>query len=201
MNLEHWKAILGTYRHVVSLLDARPRMKPEDLVFLQQQMLDEMFKLQRALSVDLRAGLVEDLLRPLTFLFDELVLRKLEEDLQPSWPMLQRHFFHVDAGGDLFYEFAEEKLRQPDTPSLIFEVLHFCLSAGFTGRYESWPAKVNDYMKALAARISRPPPTTPPPPLPPAEPMPAYEFPLRYYLTTGFVIVSLPVVLWVLSNH
>jgi hypothetical protein len=27
-----------------------------------------------------------------------------------------------------------------------------------------------------------------------------YEFPVRYYLTTGFVIVSLPVVLWWLSN-
>ena len=65
---------------------------------------------------------------------------------------------------------------------------------------ESWPAKILDYMKELSARIPKPAAVTPPPPPPPAEPLQAYEFPLRYYVTTGFVIVCLPVVLWALSN-
>lgn len=205
MNLEHWKAILGTYRQGVALIEKLlppgSPVKPERLQYLQEQLIEELFKLQRTLSANLRANLVEDLTRPLTYFFDEFVLRRLEDKDPSLWPMLQKHFFNLDWGGDHFYEFTEEKLRQPDTPSLVFEVLHFCLSAGFVGRYANWPAKILDYMKELASRIARPAPVPQPPPPPPAEPVKAYESPLPYYLTTGFVIVLLPVVLWWLSNH
>ena len=129
-----------------------------------------------------------------------MVRLRLPEDDVEFWPMVQKRLFHEDAGGDLFYEFTEDRLNRSGTPTLIFEVLHFCLSAGFKGNLELWPARIEDYQRRLAERMPRPEPAPKPAPPAPSQAAGAYEFPLRYYLAAGFVIVALPVVLWVLSN-
>jgi type VI secretion system protein ImpK len=221
MSLEHWKNILETYDRVQALLkkhlpvrpagakdkDKAPRRGPEDLEELQSAIVDELVELQRELIPRTESSErgwtsehVLDVIRPLSYLFDETVLLRLSEAEQAIWPLVQKRLFLVDAGGDHFYEFADEKLGRADTPSLVFEVLHFCLSAGFQGNLELWPARVEEYKKKLSQRIPKPDPLPAPSPPPATEaPMP-YEFPLRYYLATGFVIVGMPVVLWALSN-
>jgi type VI secretion system protein ImpK len=221
MSLEHWKNILETYDRVQALLkkhlpvrpagakekDKAPRRGPEDLQELQSAIVEELVELQRELiprkefsEEHWTSERVLDVIRPLSYLFDETVLLRLSEAEQAIWPLVQKRLFLVDAGGDHFYEFADEKLGRSDTPSLVFEVLHFCLSAGFQGNLELWPARVEDYKKKLAERIPKPEPTPAPAPPPSTEAPQPYEFPLRYYLAAGFVIVCLPMVLWVLSN-
>ncbi len=221
MSLEQWKNILETYDRVQGLLkkhlpvrpagarekDKAPRRGPEDLQELQSAIVDELVELQRELiprtestGRDWTSEHVLDVIRPLSYLFDETVLLRLSEAEQAIWPLVQKRLFFVDAGGDHFYEFADEKLGHAGTPSLVFEVLHFCLSAGFQGNLELWPARVEEYKKKLAERIPKPDPPPEPAPPPATEALQPYEFPLRYYLTAGFVIVCLPVVLWVLSN-
>jgi type VI secretion system protein ImpK len=221
MSLENWKSILETHDRVQGLLkkhlpvrpanakdkDKAPRRGPEDLQELQSAIVDELVELQRELIPRTESSeerwtsvYVLDVIRPLSYLFDEMVLLRLSEPEQAIWPLVQKRLFLVDAGGDHFYEFTDEKLGRADTPSLVFEVLHFCLSAGFQGNLELWPARVEEYKKKLSQRIPRPDPPPEPAPPPPAEAAQPYEFPLRYYVTAGFVIVCLPVVLWVLSN-
>ncbi|HEX8701265.1 MAG TPA: DotU family type IV/VI secretion system protein [Myxococcaceae bacterium] len=213
MKLGYWQAILATHRKVRALLDRvlpgevvptarrmQPRVGLEAMNQVGQQILIELEGLKLALSSDFRTDEVDELVRPLCFLFDEMVLRRLSDVEQPLWPLLQQQLFLVDSGGDLFYEFADERLRRPDTPALVFEVLHFCLASGFTGRYVGQPSKVREYKERLTARIPKPEPVPAPAPVAPVEQPTVYEFPFRYYLTTGFVIVSLPVVLWWLSN-
>lgn len=221
MSLEHWKIILETYDRVQGLLkrhlpvrpagardkDKAPRRGPEDLQELQAAIVDELVELQRELIPRTESSErswssehVLDVIRPLSYLFDETVLLRLSEAEQAIWPLVQKRLFLVDAGGDHFYEFADEKLGRADTPSLVFEVLHFCLSAGFQGNLELWPARVEDYKKKLSQRIPKPDPLPAPAPPPATEAPQPYEFPLRYYVTAGAVVVCLPVVLWVLSN-
>jgi type VI secretion system protein ImpK len=144
---------------------------------------------------------VEEALQPYVFLLDELVLRRLCEAEQPLWPLLQQRLFGMDSGGDLFFDQAEARLEHADTPPLLFEVLFFCLLAGFEGRYADNAAKLHEYRERIKARIPRPQPPGAAAASPEVQMMPIYEFPMRYYLVTGFVVVALPVLLWWLSNN
>lgn len=212
MKLSHWKAILQAWRHVDDLLDAelgpeptpdaaRERLSPEALEALARRLTSEVEALRAALSVDLRSEEVEDSLQPFVFLVDEKVLHRLDDADAPYWPLLQLRMFGVDAGGDLFFELADASLRRPETPPLLFEMLHFCLTAGFTGRNVGHPARIRDYRERLAVRIPQPELQAAPPQEASATTLPTvYDFPWRYYAITALLIIALPVLLWRLSN-
>ena len=212
MKLSHWKAILMSYRHVDDLLDvelgpegspdaSRERLSPEALEALSRRLISEVESLRAALSADLRSEDVEAALQPFVYLVDEKVLRRVDDADAPHWPLLQLRMFGVDSGGDLFFEQADASLRRAETQPLLFEMLHFCLTAGFTGRHVSHPARIRDYRERLAVRI-------PQPELQPVEhqdtsgipPPTLYDFPWRYYAVTVLIILALPVLLWRLSN-
>ena len=143
---------------------------------------------------------VEELIRPYVFLLDELVLRRLCQAEQPLWPLMQQRLFGQDSGGDHFFDLSESRLTHTETQPIDFEVLCFCLAAGFHGRLSDNAAKLHEYKERLKARIPRPLPPGATEAAPPAELMPIYELPLRYYLVAGLAVVLLPVVLWWVSN-
>lgn len=212
MKLSHWKAILRANRHVNGLLDSelgpepapdapRERLSPEALEALARRLTSEVEGLRAALSADLRSEEVEEALQPFVFLVDERVLRRLDDADAPHWPLLQLRMFGVDSGGDLFFELADSSLRRPDTPPLLFQLLHFCLTAGFTGRNVGHPARIRDYRERLAVRIPQPELQAAPPAVASGATLPTvYDFPWRYYAVTAFIILALPVLLWRLSN-
>lgn len=212
MKLEQWSALLATHRQVRELL-ARTLPAPtsgterssvriglEAIRQLEQEVLAELNALRKALASGLSAEQVEEVLQPYVFLLDELVLRRLAEVEQPLWPLLQQRLFGLDSGGDLFFDQVEARLNHPETPPLLFEVLYFCLSAGFEGRHADNAARLHEYRERLKAHIPHPVPPTAPPAPPAVEMLPIYELPLRYYLATGLVVLTLPVLLWWLSN-
>jgi type VI secretion system protein ImpK len=212
MKLTHWKAILRANRQVNGLLDTelgpepapdapRERLSPEALEALARRLTSEVEGLRAALSTDLRSEEVEESLQPFVYLVDERVLRRLDDADAPHWPLLQLRMSGVDSGGDLFFELADSSLRRPDTPALLFEMLHFCLTAGFTGRNVGHPARIRDYRERLAVRIPQPELRAAPPPVASGGTLPtAYDFPWRYYALSVLVILALPVLLWRLSN-
>ncbi|MFY1831039.1 DotU family type IV/VI secretion system protein [Myxococcus fulvus] len=212
MKMTHWKAILLAYRHVDDLLERelgtvsldpalREHLSEGALDAMSRTLMSELEALRAVLEADLRHDDVEKVLQPFAFLVDEKVLARLSNEDAQHWPLLQLRAFGVDAGGDLFFELADTALRRPDTAPLLFEMLHFCLTAGFIGRHVGHPARLRDYREQLAARIPRPETQVGEAPAEAAPPPPTlYDFPWRYYAVTVSIIIAVPVVLWHLSN-
>ncbi len=212
MKLEHWQNILRTHRQVRALLDQslppepasaqeriQVRVGPQGLTLLQQQLLFDVDALRATLGTAYGEQELDEALRPFVYLVDELVRRRLADEEQLEWPMLQHKLFGTDSGGDRFYELADEKLQQRTTAPLVFEMLHFCLTAGFQGRYEGNTARLREYKTRLAARIPKPDAVPAPPPAEAQAPL-VHAFPWRYYAASVLLVVTLPVFLWWFSR-
>ncbi len=212
MKLEHWQDILRTYRQVRVSLDQFQLFEPtaqqtspqvrvgaQGMALLQQQLLSDVDALQRALGVTYSEEEIRDAVRPFVYLIDEVVMRRLADEDQQEWPKLQKVLYGLDSGGDHFYELADEKLGQRGGSLLLFELMHFCLTAGFEGVHEGKPARLREYKERLAARIPRPEMTPAPPPAMATAPL-LHAFPWRYYGASAVVVVTVPVLLWWLSR-
>ncbi len=111
---------------------------------------------------DLRIKLLEYLseqesyqvLFPLVVHFDEIVRARFLKEKQLRWPLLQKEFYDIDNGGELFYDNLNSILRKPQTSEFIFEVNYFCLKNGFQGKYVDDPVKIKEYLKKLEKKIS-----------------------------------------------
>lgn len=208
MKLEHWQALLRAHRQVQALLDqslppepapgeerTQVRVGQQTLALLQPQLLAEVDELQKAWGDGYREEEVDEARRPFVYLVDEMVLRRLADVDQMEWPLLQYKLFGIDSGGDRFYDLADEKLVQRSASPLVFELLHFCLTAGFEGRYAGNTARLREYKERLAARIPTPEATAAPPPPEASAPL-VHAFPARYYLVSAFVVLAVPMILW-----
>jgi type VI secretion system protein ImpK len=213
MNLEHWKIVFTEYRRAQTLLDqwlpadssdtaerTQVQVGRAGLEQLQQQLLATVEGLRSGLGGHYRAEEVDEALRPFVYLLDERVLRRLAEAEQYDWPLLQRHLFGEEGGGDLFYELADRKLNQPGTSPLLFELLHFCLTAGFDGRYLGNTARLREYKQRLAARIVTPESMPPAPASATDARLLLYELPTRYYAGACLCVLGLQGLVWWLSN-
>jgi type VI secretion system protein ImpK len=215
MKREQWQCIFDTYQQVRTLLDeylplqvaaapgaqAAPQKDPQELLReLKKLLLESVRTLELGLLAkdpSLGSDELEQALRPFVYLVDELVqLRLADTGRREEWPMLQFERFGEDSGGDLFFEQANTLLNHPDSSPLLYEMLHFCLTAGFKGRYGDKPAKLREYKQRLAARIPQPERATAPSvPVTTGEAT-LPEIPYRYYVATGFFVLAVPVILW-----
>lgn len=172
MELKLWHTIVSACGEVRQMLDGKiPAVSPEAHASQATIIVSHAEGVRGSLRSEIRAKLDElrgelakvlserevyFVLFPLTIHYDELVLRRLPPNEQTAWPLLQSERFDINDGGDKFYSFADERLANPDTPPLVFEVLYFCLSDGFIGRYANDPARIAAYKSNLAARIPTP---------------------------------------------
>ena len=85
-----------------------------------------------------------------------MVTRRLSTAEQTQWPLLQKELFDMNDGGDVFFEFVEERLKKASSPPLVFTVLYYCLSDGFIGKFGQDPAKAAAFKKRLAESIPLP---------------------------------------------
>jgi type VI secretion system protein ImpK len=90
---------------------------------------------------------------PLVLLCDEMVMTRLPKQQQTHWFLLQSELFQINYGGDVFYDFVDERLAKPDTPAIVFEVMYYCLGAGFVGKFGADDSKVQRYKSLLCERI------------------------------------------------
>lgn len=173
MELKLWHTIVSSCGQVRTLLDralpdaAEAQARSNDATIVVSQPLAVLKTLRddiRTRLDELRADLakvlsereVYQVLFPLTIHYDELVLRRLSPTEQTAWPLLQSERYGINDGGDVFYSFADDRLANAETPPLVFEVLYFCLSDGFIGRYANDAAKIAGYKAKLTARIPMP---------------------------------------------
>ncbi len=170
MNLDLWHLIVTTTMEVRMLLDsALPErtsasLSPDTVETLSEaernrlrsELLGKLGELRAQLRgqlSDKEAGMV---LLPLCIHVDELVMRLFPPSEQAKWPLLQRELFDVLHGGQVFFDFVDERLHMPDTPQLVIDVLYFCLSDGFAGKFRDDPSRLEQYKRQLSERIPHP---------------------------------------------
>jgi type IV/VI secretion system ImpK/VasF family protein len=128
---------------------------PALLERLRDELLGCLEVLDEKLSKELPESEVQLVLFPLVLLCDELVMVRLPKEQHTHWHLLQADLFQINYGGDVFYEFADEHLGKETSPGIVFEVLYYCLSAGFVGRFGLDTGKVKRYRGLLSERIQK----------------------------------------------
>ncbi len=120
---------------------------------LRSELRTHLDSLKDALHKELTENDAYLVMFPLVLLCDEIVMSRLPKQQHTEWRLLQHELFQINYGGDVFYDFIDERLAKTDTPPMVFEVLYFCLSAGFVGKFGFDGGKVQRYKKLLAERI------------------------------------------------
>lgn len=134
-------------RAVVQLVDQ------DTLVRLRAELRTKLDSLKDNLVKELTENEVYLVMFPLVLLCDEMVMTRLPKQQQTLWFLLQSELFQINYGGDVLYDFIDERLAKPDTPTIVFEVLYYCLSAGFVGKFGADGGKVQRYKALLCERI------------------------------------------------
>ncbi|MFT3765641.1 MAG: DotU family type IV/VI secretion system protein [Minicystis sp.] len=169
-----------------------------DLVKLRDGMRRLLDILRRDLSRGLSEHEVYSVLIPIVIYCDELANAVTRGSLQ-RWEPLQSEKFNIENGGELFYWSIEERLRQPETHPLVFEVFYFCLHDGFVGMHAGDARKIEEYKDRLRKRI----PVLPTVAAPRKERLAPkiVSFPWKYYAAAvGFTFAIYLVLRWIASS-
>lgn len=120
---------------------------------LRDELLGYLEVLDERLSKELPEAEVQLVLFPIVLLCDEMVMVRLPKEQHTKWHLLQSDLFQINYGGDVFYDFADEHLGKQSSPQVVFEVLYYCLHAGFVGRFGFDAGKVKRYRGLLSERV------------------------------------------------
>lgn len=168
MKLELWNRVIGLRADIGQLLERtlylasstqigeRPSVDLIDedtLVRLRAELRTKLDTLKDNLLKELTENEVYLVMFPMVLLCDEMVMKRLPKQQQTLWFLLQSELFQINYGGDVFYDFVDERLAKPDTPTIVFEVLFYCLSSGFVGKFGVDAGKVQRYKGLLSERI------------------------------------------------
>jgi type VI secretion system protein ImpK len=168
MKLSHWNMIITMRLDISRLLErtlavdstrfgermAALAVDPATLTRLHAELRLKLDALRDNLNQELTENETYLVMFPLVLLCDEMVMTRLAKEQQTSWSLLQSELFQINYGGDVFYDFVDERLDKPDTPPMVFEVLYFCLAAGFVGKFGESSGKVQRCRSLLAEQIA-----------------------------------------------
>ncbi|EYF05037.1 Hypothetical protein CAP_3627 [Chondromyces apiculatus DSM 436] len=169
-----------------------------DFVKLRARVRQRLVWLKGQLSGTLSEHEVHYVLFPIVVHFDEMV-RLVSRNATARWEPLQSELYEVSNGGELFYARLEERLRQEETPPIVFEIFYFCLSDGFQGMYQGDARKIAEYKERLSLRIPKVPIEAEDEGAQ-AAPVELVRFPFHYYAAAIGAIVGLYLVLWLLAR-
>jgi type VI secretion system protein ImpK len=167
MKLNQWSMIIAMRHEIGRLLErtlavdstrfaertAALPVDPATLSRLHGELRTKLDVLRDNLNRELTENETYFVMFPLVLLCDEMVMCRLAKEQQTSWPLLQSELFQINYGGDVFYDFVDERLDKPDTPLMVFEVLSFCLASGFVGKFGDSTGKVQRYRSLLAEQL------------------------------------------------
>lgn len=167
MRLNLWKMVIGLRRDIANLLErtiqhtvrlgdrtAAPALIPQEtLERMRCELKVQLDSLKDSLTREMGESEVYLVMFPLVLLCDEMVMSHLGKPQQTLWPLLQADLFQINYGGDVFYDFVDERFAKPDTPAVVYEVLYYCLASGFVGKFGSDSSKVLRYKTLLTERI------------------------------------------------
>jgi type VI secretion system protein ImpK len=167
MKLSLWKMVISLRRDIANLLErtiqhtvklgeraSAPALIPQEtLERMRGELKTQLDTLKDSLTREMGENEVYLVMFPLVLLCDEMVMSQLGKPQQTMWPLLQADLFQINYGGDVFYDFVDERLAKPDTPAVVFEVMYYCLASGFVGKFGSDSSKVLRYKSLLTERI------------------------------------------------
>lgn len=168
MKLNHWNMIIALRLEISRLLERTLAVEstrfgersttllvdPTILAKLNAELRTKLDALRDHLNRELTENETYLVMFPLVLLCDEMVMCRLSKAQQTSWSLLQSELFQINYGGDVFYDFVDERLDKPDTPPIVFEVLYFCLAAGFVGKFGESGGKVQRYRTLLSEQLA-----------------------------------------------
>jgi type VI secretion system protein ImpK len=168
MKLNHWNMIIALRLEISRLLERTLAVEstrlgerattllvdPTILAKLNAELRTKLDALRDNLNRELTENETYLVMFPLVLLCDEMVMCRLSKAQQTSWSLLQSELFQINYGGDVFYDFVDERLDKPDTPPIVFEVLYFCLAAGFVGKFGESGSKVQRYRTLLSEQLA-----------------------------------------------
>jgi type IV/VI secretion system ImpK/VasF family protein len=206
-DFEVWQELVAVSREAADVIESvtpvaaandldamRVALGPETLDALHARLRETLARLTAQLSHQLTTAEIKEVLFILAIVIDEKVQRRLAPDEEHKWPLLQRALLDVHDGGDLFYDFIDDRLQRVDASPLMFELCYFCLSDGFVGRHNRNKQKIEDYKRKLAQRVAGVVATGPEEQTTAWAP-PATGGPLRFYLATAAFVLLLPLAL------
>jgi len=206
-DFEVWQELVATSREAADVIESvtpvaaandldalRAALGPEALDALHGRLRETLARLTAQLSHQLTTAEIKEVLFILAIVIDEKVQRRLAADEEHKWPLLQRALLDVHDGGDLFYDFVDDRLQRVDASPLMFELCYFCLSEGFVGRHNRNKQKIEDYKRRLAQRVAGTVSTGPEEQTTAWQP-PVTAGPLRFYLATAAFVLLLPLAL------
>lgn len=167
MKIKLWKVMIGLRRDIANLLErtVQHTVKPgargpapsmvatDTLERMRIELRTQLDSLKDSLTREMGENEVYLVMFPLVLLCDEMVMSHLPKQQQTLWPLLQSDLFQINYGGDVFYDFVDERLAKPDTPAIVFEVLYYCLASGFVGKFGTDGSKVLRYKALICERI------------------------------------------------
>lgn len=148
-----WRGIVSTVQEVDAAAEASAAAGAEALPELRKKLRGHLGQLATSLSRELGPAEAQEVLLPLVFSYDEMVLKRLPKNARQAWPLLQAELFGINDGGEKYFHLVDEKLTQVQPSMLLLEVLLYCLGRGFLGRYVNEPAKILPYKERLQERL------------------------------------------------
>ena len=124
----------------------------EDLARLRGELRKQLVALRAELGQMVTERECYLALFPIVLCLDEIIQTRYTS-VEMSWPLLQREFYQVDKGGELFYDTLDELLGGMQHSPLILEVFYFCLSIGFKGKYNGDEERIAAYMRKLRSKL------------------------------------------------
>jgi type VI protein secretion system component VasF len=124
--------------------------------------------------------------------YDERELSSAQGGAAGASVLLQTEYCGLYDGGERFFVLLEDALRSPATPSLVLQLLLFCLRSGFCGRYPS-PADPERlaHQEELCQRVGkRPELLGVPKTTAPLERIPGQDFPYLVYVSALALLAS-----------
>jgi type IV/VI secretion system ImpK/VasF family protein len=136
-------------------LEQAPKLKinKDTLDGLRLELRDQLDQVQANFIKETSEAEARQMMFPLVLLCDEMVMARIPKEKHTMWHLIQSDMFKFNHGGDVFYDFVDERLAKSDTPPRVFEVLYYCLCAGFAGKLDSDVEKIGKYQGLLAERI------------------------------------------------
>jgi len=125
----------------------------EELVRIRGDLRKQLFALREELGQMLTERDCYLALFPIVLCLDEIIQTRYANVDELSWPLLQREFFGVDRGGELFYDTLEELLGGALASQLALELFYFCLSVGFKGKLAGQEDRIAAYLQRLRNKV------------------------------------------------
>jgi type IV/VI secretion system ImpK/VasF family protein len=124
----------------------------EDLARLRGELRKQLLALRAELGQMVTERECYLALFPIVLCLDEIIQTRYAS-VEMSWPLLQREFYQVDKGGELFYDTLDELLNGVQHSPVVLEVFYFCLSIGFKGKYNGDEERIAAYMRKLRSKL------------------------------------------------